>query len=161
MIRPRRASAVGRRAAAFVLGWRVLGFLALGCPALVGCQSSQPVQATAPQQGEVTVTPGPDGVQAVEVDANDQYRFIPATIVVTVGKVRITVRNIGGTPHNLTFRDLVAGGPGPAGHRVAVPTIRGGAEQSVDFSVTTPGRYRFVCTIHESLNQTGTLVVTR
>jgi len=27
--------------------------------------------------------------------------------------------------------------------------------------VSTPGRYGFVCTLHESLNQAGTLVVSR
>lgn len=95
-------------------------------------------------------------MQSVEVDATPQYRFVPATIRVHTGKVRITLVIIGGTPHNLTFNNLF-----DAGRRVAVPTLASGGQQSVAFTVRTPGRYVFVCTIHENLGQTGTLIVTR
>lgn len=121
---------------------------------LAGCDNSQPAVATAPQHGDVTVTPGPDGVQSVVIDANDEFRFIPDTVRVHVGKVRITLKNVGTTPHDLTFTTLTDG----AG-KVAVPLTRGGTERSVEFTVNTPGSYRFVCTLHEALNQTGTLIV--
>jgi plastocyanin len=132
------------------------GGLAAGCLLLAACQHGQPPQTSTPQRGDVTVTPGPDGVQSVQVDANPQYRFVPATIRVATGRVRITLRVAGATPHNLTFTSLV-----DAGRRVAVPTLSGGVQQSIDFRVSTPGQYRFVCTIHENLGQTGTLIVTR
>jgi plastocyanin len=132
------------------------GGLAAACLLPAACQRSQPPQASAPQQGDVTVTPGPDGVQSVQVEATSQYRFVPATIRVVTGKVRITLHVAGATPHNLTFTSLA-----DAGRRVAVPTLSGGVQQSVDFRVSTPGQYRFVCTIHQNLGQTGTLIVTR
>lgn len=132
------------------------GGFAACCLLLAACQHSQPPQVSAPQQGDVTVTAGPDGVQAVQVEANPQYRFVPATVRVGTGRVRITLRVAGATPHNLTFTSLV-----DAGRRVAVPTLSGGVQQSIDFRVSTPGQYRFVCTIHQDLGQTGTLIVTR
>jgi plastocyanin len=122
--------------------------------ALASCENSQPAQARAPQQGDVTVTAGPDGVQSVTIDANDAFRFVPATVRVHVGKVRITLKNVGSTPHNLAFSTL----SDKAG-KVAVPLARGGTEQTTEFTVNTPGTYRFVCTIHEALNQTGNLIV--
>lgn len=121
---------------------------------LVGaaCSTSEPLQAVAPQRGDVTVTPGPGGVQDVTVVANSQFRFVPATVNVKVGKIHLTLRIQGGTPHNLTFDTLKS---------ASIPTTSQGGSASSDFTVSTPGRYRFVCTIHESLNQTGTLVVSR
>jgi plastocyanin len=129
--------------------------LVAGSALAAGCQRRQ--QATPPPRS-VTAVPGADGVQAVTIsDAGaGQFRFVPDTVAAGPGRIRITFRNTGSTPHNLTFADLV-----DAGKRVALPTIRGGAEESVEFSVASPGRYRFVCTIHEALGQTGTLNVRR
>lgn len=101
---------------------------------------------------EVSVTPGADGVQDVEIKANDQFRFVPATVNGKVGKYHLTLRNISRTPHNLTFDDI-----GDA----ATSTLPGDETTTLDFSVPNPGEFRFVCTLHESQNQTGTLVVTR
>ncbi len=130
--------------------WLVL--LAAGSVLAAGCQRRP--EAAAPTPRSVTVTPGPGGVQAVTVSATGQFRFDPDTVTVGVGRVRLTFRNTGSTPHNLTFRDLVAGGK-----PVATATLGGGGEQPLDFAVSTPGQYRFVCTIHEALGQTGVLNV--
>src|SRR5215470_3147369 len=130
--------------------WLVL--LAAGSVLAAGCQRRP--EAAPPTPSAVTVTPGPGGVQAVTVSATGQYRFVPDTVTVSVGRVRLTFRNTGSTPHNLTFRDPVAGG-----RPVATATLRGGGEESLDFAVSTPGQYRFVCTIHEALGQTGVLKV--
>lgn len=126
--------------------------VAAGC-VLIGaaCSNSKPVQANAPQRGEVTATRGADGVQTVTIDADDQFRFTPATVHATVGRIRITLRTVGGTPHNLTFQTLGA----------AIPTTAKNESKSIDLQVSKPGTYRFVCTIHESLNQVGDLVVTQ
>lgn len=125
-----------------------------GVPVLfaAACSNSQPIQSGAPQHGDVTVTPGPNGVQNVTVVANAQFRFVPATINAKVGRIHLTLRIKGGTPHNLTFDDLDS---------ATIPTTSQGQTRSSDFTVSTPGRYQFLCTIHESLNQTGTLVVSR
>src|SRR5262249_11642467 len=95
------------------------------------------------------------GVQAVTVTTAagaGRYHFVPDTIDVRVGRVRLTFRNTGNTPHNLTFDNLV-----DAGRRVAVGTLRGGAEETVDFTPGTPGGSRFVCTIPQALAQPGVL----
>jgi plastocyanin len=132
------------------IGWAWLVLLAAGSVLATGCQRGPEAAPPTP----VTVTPGPGGVQAVTVSATGQFRFDPDTITVSVGRVRLTFRNTGSTPHNLTYRDLVAGGK-----PVATATLPGGGEESLDFAVSTPGQYRFVCTIHEALGQTGVLNV--
>ena len=131
--------------------------IAAGCVLTAGCQRRQVAAPVAPAR-TITATPGADGVQAVTVveAGPGQYRFVPDTVNAAVGRIRITFRNTGNTPHNLTFTDLMYGGK-----RVAVPTLRGGAEETIDFAVSTPGQYGFVCSIHQALGQTGTLNVGR
>jgi plastocyanin len=129
--------------------------LAAGCALAAGCQR-RPQAAPPPPATSVTLTPGADGVQAVTVTPTGRYRFVPDTITASVGRIRLTFRNTDSTPHNLTFGDLVDGGK-----RVAAATLRGGGAQTLDFAVSTPGHYRFVCTIHEALGQTGVLNVRR
>lgn len=136
---------------------RAVGILAAGCvgvSVLAACSNSTPNVANggAPQRGDVTVTPGPNGVQDITVVADAQFRFVPATINAKVGRFHLTLRIKGGTPHNLTFSDPTS---------ASVPTTSEGQTGTSDFSISTPGRYGFVCTIHESLNQKGTLVVSR
>lgn len=142
------ATSFGRRYA------RILAAGCVGVSVLAACSNSDPNPADggAPQRGEVTVTPGPDGVQDVTVVADAQFRFVPATINAKVGRFHLTLRIRGGTPHNLTFSDLTS---------ASIPTTSEGQTGSSDFSISTPGRYGFVCTIHQSLNQKGTLVVSR
>jgi len=106
-----------------------------------------------PAQGptEVTVTPGPDGVQVVVVNAGDDYRFTPSVINVSVGKITLTLSHTGrGAPHTL-YGAQVAG--------MRVPLVRSGETRSITFTASQRGRYRFVCTIHEAQGETGTLVV--
>lgn len=114
------------------------------------CGSSAGTDDPGPGPDQVTVTAGADGVQAVDVDADDQFRFTPDTIRVSVGKVRITLHNTGHTPHNMLFRTL---------DDAALPTTNGGESQVLDFTVSTPGEYQFVCSLHEQVGQTGTLIV--
>jgi plastocyanin len=136
---------------------RVLA-LGAGCALLAGCQSHRPAAGPPPQPSAVTVTPGPDGVEAVMVAeaGAGKYRFVPSQITLHPGRIRITFQNTDVTPHNFTFSTLQQGG-----HRIAVPTLGGGGEQSVDFTVNAPGQYQFVCTLHQALGQTGTLTVKR
>jgi plastocyanin len=132
--------------------------LAAGCALLAGCQRHGPAAGQAAAPSAVTVTPGPDGVESVMVAeaGPGKYRFEPSDITLHPGRIRITFRNTDVTPHNFTFSTLQQNG-----HRIAVPTLRGGGEQSVDFTVNAPGQYQFVCTLHQALGQTGTLTVER
>ncbi len=65
--------------------------------------------------------------------------------------MRITLKHEGkGAPHNLSVVGLPAD---------FVPIVQAGQTSSATFTAPAPGRYRFVCTIHEAQGQTGMLVV--
>lgn len=117
-----------------------------------GCGSGEgPRAAEAPQSGDVTVTPGRDGVQAVTLVTQDNFRYIPARFTVVPGPVRLTLENPSGTVHNLRFAD---GGPAEE-----IPVVRSAESETIEFTVSTPGEYEFLCTFHEQLGQRGTMVV--
>lgn len=132
--------------------------MALAAVALLGagCGGSAVSQrADAPQSGSVTVTPGPDGVQAVTLVTQDNFRFIPAEFTVVPGRVRVTLDNPSGTTHNLRFDDANPGG----GPEEEIPVVRPDTTESVDFTVSQPGEYAFVCTFHAQFDQRGTMIV--
>jgi plastocyanin len=126
------------------------GVLLVGLAAACGGEpAAPPPQSALPD--EVTLTPGPDGVQSVEVDADDRNRFHPSLIKAQPGPVLLTLRHVGtGAPHNWLARDL----PG-----ARVPVVRGGETRSASFRIGRPGDYRFVCTIHEAQGSVGRIVV--
>lgn len=136
-----------RRGALLLLALTVATSLAAGC----GSDASEGVAENAGPTS-VTLTPGPDGVQEVTVDASDSYKFTPSTIEVKVGKVRLTmINNAEQATHSLAFK--------PGGPEEDIPFLAPGEEDTIDFSVDLPGEYEFFCTFHEALNQRGTLVV--
>jgi plastocyanin len=123
----------------------------VGCVLLTACTNRELNRPPPHGPTETTVRPGPDGVQAVDISVGDDYRFSPSVVNAQVGRIRLTLRHTGeGAPHTLF-------GPGVPGMRVGL--VRPGETQSVQFTAGQPGRYRFVCTIHEAQGQTGTLVV--
>lgn len=91
-------------------------------------------------------------VQHVTIVGNDQLRFVPSTVHLHAGKVRITLKDSGAYPHNLVIPALkftsqsVTGDPGG--------TV-------VAFTVDFPhkGRYRFYCAYHQSAGMVGTFIV--
>ncbi|MFL6130604.1 MAG: cupredoxin domain-containing protein [Mycobacteriales bacterium] len=126
---------------------------AAGCVLLAGCGGgpAAPRIAESSRPDQVTVAPGPDGVQVVDVDADDANRFHPSLIEARPGPVQLTLHHVGkGAPHNWTARDLPGG---------RVPLVRGGESRTVRFRIGRPGDYRFVCTIHEAQGSVGRLVV--
>lgn len=94
-----------------------------------------------------------NGMQVVPVDATDTYRFVPSTITVHPGLVRIDLHNVApngvGAPHNWAIPTK----------SVTTPLVSAGRTDSVTFTAPAPGHYTFVCTIHVQQGQTGTLVV--
>jgi plastocyanin len=128
-----------------------LACLLLACLSLAGCGSGTLKRPPPSGPTETSVRPGPDGVQAVDMRVGDDYRFTPSIIDAHVGPIRITLHHVGqGAPHTLYGADV----PG-----MRIGLIRPGETQSVQFTASRPGRFRFVCTIHEAQGQTGTLVV--
>lgn len=131
-------------------GWPAVALLVLTA---CGGGAAGPAAATtvSTTATEVTLSPGPDGVQAVTLVTQDNYRFLPARFVVAPGPVRVTVRNPSTTVHSLRFSE---GGPSEQ-----IPVVRSGEEATVEFIVSTPGEYEFICTFHVQFNQRGTMVV--
>lgn len=91
-------------------------------------------------------------LQHVTIVGNDHLRFVPSTVHLHPGEVRITLKDSGAYPHNLVIPALkftsqsVTGDPG--GTVVSF---------TVDFS--HQGRYRFYCAYHQSAGMVGAFVV--
>jgi plastocyanin len=135
-------------------GWRralagvATVLLALLCVA--GCSNTRASINRAPQSGSTSASVV-DGVQQVTVYVDDHYRFTPDTITVHPGQVKITLVHRGtGAPHDLQ----VTGFPADF-----VPLVRAGGTSSATFTTPAPGRYQFVCTIHQAQGEIGVLVV--
>jgi plastocyanin len=120
---------------------------------LAGCTNAEPTINKQPHPG-VSTAASRGGVQQVRVTTGVDLRFHPSTIVVQPGKVRIVLVNDTGKgvgpPHDLD----VLGIPG-----ATVPLAQPRQAREVTFTAPSPGRYRFVCTIHAKQGQTGVLVV--
>ena len=129
--------------------------VAVGCAlvlVLSACgQPSNPARSQSGQPDTVTLTPGADGTQSVEVDAGDDLRFHPSMINAAPGPVQLTLKNVGkGAPHTWEAPQL----PG-----ANVPLTTAGQRNDVRFTIGRAGDYRFICTIHEAQGQVGRLVV--
>ncbi len=128
--------------------------LAVAVLTLVGCSNGKSAVAKNPHTGDVTASTS-NGIQQITLTTGPDLRFHPSTITVHPGRVHVVLKNIapdGGPPHNLQGTDL----PG-----LVVGEVDAGQTQSTTFTAPAPGRYRFVCTFHETQGQTGTLVVER
>ena len=117
---------------------------------LAACSNPQPPINRTPRSGATTAA-ATEGVQQVRIVVDDRYRFYPSTVTVHPGRVEITLVHRGtGAPH--TFQ--VVGFPSDY-----VPLVRPGQTSSATFDAPAPGRYTFVCTIHQAQGQIGTLIV--
>lgn len=124
--------------------------MALSMLAVAGCSNRNAPQTDAPHRGDVTVSPGPGGVQAITINGGDDLRFHPSTFHVHPGTVKITLHDSGTTPHELEFTGKL--------HDQISMTMQG-QSNSMEFTVRTPGRYPFQCQLHVSENMTGTMIV--
>lgn len=117
---------------------------------LTACQTKSAINRE-PQSGSTTASVDA-GVQDVVITTDEKYRFTPATITVHPGKVRITLKHLGtnGAPHDWQLQGF------PADY---VPLTQPGQTRAIEFTAPAPGTYTFVCTIHITQGQTGSLVV--
>jgi plastocyanin len=120
--------------------------------ALAGCSNRNAPQEKTAHAGNVQVTAGADGVQAVTLVGGDDLRFSPSTFHVHPGKVKITLRDGGNTPHDLTFTGKL---------HAEIPMTMHGQSNSTELTVRTPGRYPFECELHIQEKMTGTMIVDR
>ncbi len=123
---------------------------------LSGCGASPEPQE--PDRGNAAgeVTVGPDGVQAMTLVSSDDYRFVPAAFTVLPGQVRITLDNLAvQLTHSLAFPP----GPNPSDIAESVPVVAPSESDTIEFSISTPGEYAFICSFHEALGHTGVMTV--
>lgn len=127
----------------------VLVAVAAGLAACARTPARPPSGSSRPDR--VTAALAADGVQVVDLDAGNDYRFHPSEVDARVGRIRLTLHHVGiGAPHTWSAPDI----PKARG-----PLVQPGESQTLSFTVTRPGTYRFVCTIHERQGQVGRLVV--
>ena len=135
-----------------VTGLVLLPSMLAGCGGEDGGAAASP--STAEGMGEVTT--GPDGVQEITVQTQDDYVFVPDRFTVDPGTVRLTVVNVADEmTHNLEFTP----GAGPEEIAAGIPLVAPGEEKTIEFTVTAPGDHPFECTFHVQLNQVGTMTV--
>jgi plastocyanin len=128
-------------------GAAVAGVVAISA---AGCTNTDASVNRRPQSGSASATLV-NGMQQVTLDATDTYRFVPSTIVVHPGPVRIVLVNTGhGAPHTWSLTGFPAD---------FVPLTPAGQTQAATFVAPAPGTYTFVCTIHVRQGQTGQLIV--
>jgi plastocyanin len=137
---------------------RVVGaVLAVGVLAGCGPGSGAPAASSSTADASLgKVTTGPDGVQQVTLQTQDDYVFTPRQFTVKPGKVALTVVNVG---HELTHNFRFSPGRGPQAIGAQILLLPSGQRQTIDFTVTTPGSYRFECSFHADLGQVGTMTV--
>jgi plastocyanin len=124
--------------------------MALAAAVVGGCSNREPAVNRQPHPGSVTAS-FTDGLQRVRIEAGNDYRFHPSTVTVRPGKVQIVLVNTGsGAPHDWQL---------PRYPRDFVPEIGANRTATDTFTAPRPGRYQFVCTIHERQGQVGTLIV--
>jgi plastocyanin len=125
---------------------------------VAGCTGARPSPpaATTTAPGVGTVSRGPDGVQAITLQTQDDFVFTPDRFTVDPGAVRLTVTNVGRElTHNFEFTP----GKGPAPITAEIPLLAPGQKETIDFTVSTPGTYAFECSFHVQLHQVGTMTV--
>ncbi|WP_308204672.1 plastocyanin/azurin family copper-binding protein [Frankia sp. R82] len=93
---------------------------------------------------------GADGVQVFAVSGLPSMTFSASELVAKPGTIRVDFSvPTGSAPHNFVIPRI------PDAH---TRIVSAGSSQSVTFTVTQPGDYQIVCTIHA--NMTATLKIT-
>lgn len=125
----------------------VLGILiALAVVAVLALQggyktSAKPTPAPvaiAPQTQTPTATNEAATAAREVVVSGSEFKFSPASISLTKGEtVKLTFKNTGSLPHNLTIAEL----------GVSTKTIGGGEEDSVTVTADKTGSYAFYCSV--------------
>ena len=118
--------------------------------ALTACSNAQSPVNRRPHTGSASASIV-NGVQQVTIEVADDFRFHPSTITVHPGMVQIVLKHIGtGAPHDWELTKFAAD---------FVPVTDAGQTRSATFVAPAPGRYKFVCTIHQRQGQQGTMIV--
>lgn len=144
--------------------WLGLGVLiALAIVAVLALQGGYKAPQTAsqapistPAAAQETGTPGAVNKEATAtreiIVSGSEFKFSPGSISLTKGEtVKITFKNTGTLPHNLTISEL----------GVSTKTVGGGEEDSVTVTADKTGNYTFYCGVdgHRARGMEGKLEV--
>lgn len=97
-----------------------------------------------------TASPGDGGVQTITVTAGESMAFDPNVIAAHPGKLKITLKVTGATPHDLEIPSLNAS----TGQVVQDKT------GTIEVTLARPGRVDFDCSYHVKHGMTGYITVT-
>ncbi len=136
--------------------WIAVLAIALLAVVLGGCGGPAPAPAAerSSPPGEVSV--GPDGVQSITLVSGDDYRFVPSEFTVMPGQVSLTLEN---EATQLTHSFAFPPGSSPSDISESIPVVAPTESDTIEFTVSTPGEYRFICSFHEALGHTGVMRV--
>ncbi|WP_155370226.1 cupredoxin domain-containing protein [Catellatospora vulcania] len=143
---PRLLTASGALAVTFALS---------GC-ALWGLEGGPDAQGAATPPAAVTAPPavaavlGADGVQRIEITVDDELRLTPQVVTARPGRIELTFRNVGLTPHDIALRIPAGAGTG---------NINGSASDTVTVEISEPGAYPMPCLYHGTSGMRGTLQI--
>jgi len=132
----------------------VTGIVLLGTGAKKAPETTQNqiVLTPTPTPGP-TEEPNPDTGEVKEITVTaDEYSFTPASISLKKGeKVKLTFKNTGKFPHNLTIDEL----------SVATKTIAGGSQDVIEFVASEEMDVEFYCSVgsHRVQGMEGSLKV--
>jgi plastocyanin len=131
--------------------WVGLTLAVLVLTGTAACSNRQASINRRPQSGAASASVV-NGAQQVTIYVGDTYRFSPDVITVHPGLVQVILVHQGtGAPHDLS----VLGFPADF-----VPLVNPGGTSTATFMAPAPGKYTFVCTIHQAQGEIGTLIVT-
>lgn len=118
--------------------------------ALAACSNRESALNREPYSGRATATPV-NGTQEITLRVGADDRFHPSTIVVHPGRVRIVLKHgPDGAPHDFELTKF-------PGDYVTLTSI--GQTHAATFTAPKPGRYQFICTIHQPQGMVGTMIV--
>lgn len=115
-------------------------------------QAPAPVPTTAAQASPTAATQASSSATQEVTITGKEFAFTPSTITAKVGQtVKITFKNNGTFPHNLTIADLNA----------KSDTIQPGQSTTFEVTPTKAGSFEFKCTVdsHAEKGMVGTLTV--
>jgi cytochrome c oxidase subunit 2 len=123
-------------------------------PAITTQPSSDQANPVMSEEPSASATSGATTTGAVKefTVTGSNFKFDPATLTVNKGDtVKITFKNAGTAPHNITFTDFSA----------ASKTITSGANDTVQFVADKAGTFQYYCSVgnHKAMGMVGTLTV--